>query len=197
MRDGAAFANQVGGYKGLAMSRCQSMGGAEPGRQHHEQPEAVLRIGKQAQQAVVVGRIPGRCRLDRFSFAGRSFSRTSMDNERRRNHAKFVVVSRLSRNTVGSPFAPFWLTRGEDGNLLFGRGAWEVAARYNHLNLDNGPIQGGQTDAYELGVNWYLNANFKIQFEYLHQVRFHKGTGPNGTLPGDIDALGIRTQLMF
>jgi phosphate-selective porin OprO/OprP len=104
---------------------------------------------------------------------------------------------RLSRNSIGSPFTPFWLTRGEDGNMLFGRGAWELAARYSHLNLNNGPIGGGQTDAYELGVNWYLNANFRIEFEYLHQLRYQKSTGPFGTLPGDIDGLGIRTQLMF
>jgi phosphate-selective porin OprO/OprP len=106
-------------------------------------------------------------------------------------------LGRLSRNTIGSPYTPFWLTRGEDGEWLFGRGAWEVATRWSHLNLDNGPIQGGQTDAFEVGVNWYLNANFKVQFEYLHQFRYDKGTGPNGTLPGDIDGLGIRTQFMF
>jgi phosphate-selective porin OprO/OprP len=104
---------------------------------------------------------------------------------------------RLSRNAIGSPYTPFWLTRGEDGNLLLGRGAWEVAARYSHLDLNNGPIQGGQTDAYEVGLNWYLNANFRINFEYLHQIRYQKGTGPGGLLPGDIDGFGIRTQLMF
>jgi len=104
---------------------------------------------------------------------------------------------RLSRNAIGSPFVPFWFTEGEDGRWLFGRGAWELAARYNHLDLNSGPILGGQTDAYEMGVNWYLNANLKIMFEYLHQVRYGKGTSSGGTLPGDIDGLGIRTQLMF
>jgi phosphate-selective porin OprO/OprP len=104
---------------------------------------------------------------------------------------------RLSRNAIGSPFTPFWLTRGEDGKVLLGRGAWEIATRWNHLNLNNGFVQGGQTDAFEVGLNWYLNANFRLQFEYLHQFRFDKSTGPNGFLPGDIDGLGIRTQLMF
>ena len=96
-----------------------------------------------------------------------------------------------------TPYTPFYFTRGEDGHWLFGRGAWEVAARWNHLNLDNGLIQAGQTDALEVGLNWYLNTNLKIQFEYLHQNRYDKSTGPNGTLPGDVDALGIRTQFFF
>ncbi len=117
-----------------------------------------------------------------------------LTGENRRDDRRY---GRLSRNTIGSPYVPFWFTEGEDGRWLLGRGAWELAARYNHLDLNSGPILGGQTDAYELGVNWYLNANFKIMFEYLHQVRYGKGTSSGGTLPGDIDGLGIRTQLMF
>jgi phosphate-selective porin OprO/OprP len=104
---------------------------------------------------------------------------------------------RLSRNPLGPPNTPFFLTRGEDSRWLFGSGAWELAARWNHLNLDKGYIQGGQTDAYEAGINWYLNSNFRIEFEYLHQDRYQKSTGPNGNLPGDIDGFGIRTQLYF
>ena len=34
-------------------------------------------------------------------------------------------------------------------------------------------------------------------FEYLHQFRYDKGTSSGGTLPGSLDGLGIRTQLMF
>ena len=32
-------------------------------------------------------------------------------------------------------------------------------------------------------------------FEYLHQDRYQKSTGPNGNLPGDVDGFGIRTQI--
>lgn len=106
-------------------------------------------------------------------------------------------LGREGSTYIASPYTPFWLTRGEDGKWLFGRGAWEVAARWNHLNLNSGFIRGGETDALELGVNWYLNTNMKIQFLYLHQDRYQKGTASGGTLPADVDALGIRTQFFF
>ena len=75
--------------------------------------------------------------------------------------------------------------------------AWEVACRYNHLDLNDGPILGGKTDAFEVGLNWHLNNNFRIMCEYLHQFRFDKHTAPGGILGGDVDGLGIRTQLAF
>jgi len=37
----------------------------------------------------------------------------------------------------------------------------------------------------------------KVMFEYLHQNRYDKGTGPNGILGGDVDGFGIRTQFFF
>ena len=103
-------------------------------------------------------------------------------------------LGRLGDTYIASPYAPFFFTRAEDGRFQWGRGAWEIAARFNHLTLDNGLIQGGQTNSVELGLNWYLNTNLKVQFEYLHQNRYDMGPGQ---VPGDIDALGIRTQFFF
>ena len=37
----------------------------------------------------------------------------------------------------------------------------------------------------------------KVMFEYLHQDRRDKGTAPNGTVGGDVDGFGIRTQCFF
>ena len=84
--------------------------------------------------------------------------------------------------------------RAEDGSLSWGPGAWELAARWSRLNLNDGVIHGGVMDGIELGVNWYLNTNLKIQFEYLHNNRYHLKTGQ---VPGDLDAFAIRTQIFF
>lgn len=96
------------------------------------------------------------------------------------------------------PYTPFWVVRDADGGLDFGPGAWEVAARWSYLNLNDGPVQGGVLEGLALGLNWYLSPTFKLQFQYLHTARWHRqGASPPGNLAGDADSLGIRTQWFF
>jgi len=47
-----------------------------------------------------------------------------------------------------------------------GAGAWELALRYSRVNLNDEGISGGRMHDYTAGVNWYLNPNMKIQFNY-------------------------------
>jgi phosphate-selective porin OprO/OprP len=48
-----------------------------------------------------------------------------------------------------------------------GWGAWQVAARYSRLDLDNSGADGGVLNDLTLGVNWYLNPNMRIMFNYV------------------------------
>jgi phosphate-selective porin OprO and OprP len=103
-------------------------------------------------------------------------------------------LGRLGSTYIASPYTPFFAVRGEDGHLAWGTGAWELAARYSRTDLNDGAIQGGKEDGLTLGVNWYLNTNLKVQFEYLHNNRFDTALK---NLPGNVDAFGIRTQFFF
>jgi phosphate-selective porin OprO/OprP len=95
---------------------------------------------------------------------------------------------------ISSPYTPFWLTRGEDGKFLMGRGAWEAVVRFNYLDLNNGDIAGGKSNAFEAGLNWFLTTNLKFQFEYLWQDNYHLAPGK---VPGDIQGFAVRTQFFF
>ncbi len=50
-----------------------------------------------------------------------------------------------------------------------GWGAWEIAARYSCINLNNssGGINGGKEDNVTLGLNWYLHPNLQLMFNYI------------------------------
>jgi phosphate-selective porin OprO/OprP len=95
---------------------------------------------------------------------------------------------------IARPYTPFWFVRDAEGGTSWGRGAWELAARWNTLNLNDAPIEGGRLDGLEFGINWYLNTNLKIQFMYLNEKSFGQ---PAGKVPANVDALGIRTQVFF
>jgi phosphate-selective porin OprO/OprP len=46
-------------------------------------------------------------------------------------------------------------------------GAWEVAARVSYLDLNDGPIRGGEELNVTLGLNWYLRSNLRIMVNYI------------------------------
>ncbi len=70
-------------------------------------------------------------------------------------------------------------------------GAWEVAARYSWLELDDS-IEGGQLDDIALGLNWYLNPNMRILWNYVHSEADDTPTGID-----DADVFLMRFQIDF
>jgi phosphate-selective porin OprO/OprP len=49
-----------------------------------------------------------------------------------------------------------------------GPGAWEVAVRYSALDLNDSGVTGGTLSDISAGLNWYLNPNMKIMWNYVH-----------------------------
>ena len=56
----------------------------------------------------------------------------------------------------------------ENFNSKGGWGALELAARYSTIDLNDGPIEGGELANITVGLNWYLNPNVRIMFNYVH-----------------------------
>ena len=92
-----------------------------------------------------------------------------------------------------------------------GWGAWEVAARYSWVDMNDRPnapstVQGGLYRDFTLGLNWYPNSNVKLQLNWMHGSLDGPATSlrgasslPNnfGNNPGHWDEIAIRTQLGF
>ncbi|MGI9592632.1 MAG: porin [Myxococcota bacterium] len=72
---------------------------------------------------------------------------------------------------------PYELGKGRFGRLKpkknfnpfkGGWGAWEIAARYSYLDLDDRNIRGGTLWDVTAALNWYLYPNFRWMLNYVH-----------------------------
>jgi phosphate-selective porin OprO/OprP len=52
-----------------------------------------------------------------------------------------------------------------------GWGAWELAARYSQINLNDGGIQGGRQEDITVGLNWYPVKGFRFMANWINVVR--------------------------
>lgn len=114
------------------------------------------------------------------------------------------------------PFVPF--------TSVGGLGAWELAARFSHTDLDfhdgstglaatPDSMRGGVQDIWTFGANWYVNPNVKVMLNYLHiNVDRLNPAGPGnltpfGPAPGtpplgveigqDLNVYALRSQYSF
>lgn len=56
--------------------------------------------------------------------------------------------------------------------LRGGWGAWEIASRFSAINLNDAealnPTRGGKEHNLTVGVNWYLNPNTRVTWNYVY-----------------------------
>jgi phosphate-selective porin OprO/OprP len=60
----------------------------------------------------------------------------------------------------------FFRVRNSDCGICSGRGAWEIACRWNYLDLTDEDLVGGYLDTSGLGLNWYLSPYMRMMFNY-------------------------------
>jgi len=49
-----------------------------------------------------------------------------------------------------------------------GWGAWELGLRVSYVDLNGGNIRGGKEGNLTAGLNWYIDPNIRIMFNYIH-----------------------------
>jgi phosphate-selective porin OprO/OprP len=74
-----------------------------------------------------------------------------------------------------------------------GWGAWQVAARYSYLDLNSKGVNGGRVHDMTLGLNWFLNPNMKLQWNYF--LAHRNVADPAGD--GFVHGFAVRTAFDF
>ncbi len=100
--------------------------------------------------------------------------------------------SRPYRRDIGAfdrviPFENFFRV-GTDSGIMMGSGAWELAIRYSHLDLDDALIRGGVLREITCGVNWYMTPYLHANFNYNHAFL---DSPVNGDSNADICAMRV------
>jgi phosphate-selective porin OprO and OprP len=76
-------------------------------------------------------------------------------------------------------------------------GAWEVAARYSQVRLNDLNVFGGELRNTTVGVNWYVDSNIRFMFDWIHgNVAKSNATGTTN-LGAHYDVFAMRTQIAF
>jgi len=70
-----------------------------------------------------------------------------------------------------------------------GKGAWEVYARYSHIDTNDGLIDGGEMQIATLGVNWWLTHFFTVNMGYKYI--WNERNGQEG------ESSGLMTRLIL
>jgi phosphate-selective porin OprO/OprP len=73
-----------------------------------------------------------------------------------------------------------------------GRGAWEVAVRWDRTDLSDGGVVGGELDTLTVGVNWYWNPNMRVMLNYAYA---DISDAPTGT--GSLNLVVLRWQIRY
>lgn len=155
---------------------------------------------------VTLGILEGAAMSGPFSVQG-EYGRASVDRENH-NDVDFTAWYAQAAWTLTGESRSY---RGSDGEFKRLRparnfdpargawGAWELALRYDQLDLTDNDLVGGEQDRLSLNLNWYMNPSLRILFGYSRA--FDVTGGPvittSGGQPDDIDVFNIRTQWAF
>lgn len=78
-------------------------------------------------------------------------------------------------------------------------GAWEVAGRYDSIDLEDGIVRGGEAKRLSVSLNWYLNEDVRVLAGYTKAFDLDGGAlkKSDGSYADDIDVYSLRAQWAF
>ena len=90
-------------------------------------------------------------------------------------------------------------SNGYVGNVMPSReyGAFEIAARYSELDLNDAPVLGGKEHDWTIGANWYLGNHLKFQANYIRAYGNKYNSTAKQNFEIDPEVFELRAQVYF
>jgi len=145
--------------------------------------------------------LEGALRLRNVSLQG-EFMQTALTREGGYKDASFLGGYGFISWFVTGETRPWVVNEGEFGQVLPKNekwGAFEVLARFSHLNLsdETAMIYGGKANNITLGVNWYVNPNIRFYLNYAMVDNSPNATGGGVPSNYDFSYVQFRTLVFF
>lgn len=147
------------------------------------------------ESAFVYGPFSAQAEYIQADVSGKGFSSESMNGYYGYVSYFLTGESRAYKSSTGawdrlSPNKNFNLKNG-------GWGAWEVAAGYDYLDLNDKTLKGGRASTAKFGVNWYPNSHIKVMANYIHALQIQAPTTSLGYDGSNLDMFEMRGQVDF
>ncbi|MFM7206214.1 MAG: OprO/OprP family phosphate-selective porin [Planctomycetaceae bacterium] len=92
------------------------------------------------------------------------------------------------------PYEDFFRVRTADRGIHTGLGAWEIAARFSNIVLNDKNIHGNNLTDFTVGLNWYLNPHARWKFNYIRAFLDDTRSRSGNSMT---DAYGMRIDFDF
>ncbi|MDC0598339.1 OprO/OprP family phosphate-selective porin [Gammaproteobacteria bacterium] len=100
--------------------------------------------------------------------------------------------------TGESRAAAYRMNEGEFKGItpLSDGGAWELAARYESIDLNDGVFVGGSEEVLTAALNWYVNRDVRFMFDWKHILDTDESNLIRSNAPG-MDVFSLRAQYNY
>jgi phosphate-selective porin OprO/OprP len=186
---GVIFANGLGGNvdRSSILNTGNLTSSGAQGNPNARVADNLTRFG--AESALVYNKFSAQGEYIQTNVTGKGYNNASLDG-----YYGYVTyfLTNDSRNYKAKTAAWDRIKPTRNFDMNGGWGAWELAAGYDHMNLNSGGVLGGSASTVKGGINWFPHSHLRVSANYIHaldintatQMTYAQGGSKSGTTQG-------------
>jgi phosphate-selective porin OprO/OprP len=139
----------------------------------------VTRFG--AESALVYGPFSAQAEYIQNNVSGQGYDNASLEGAY--GYVTYFLTGE-SRNYKAKTAAWDRIKPNRNFDMKGGKGAWELVAGYDWMNLNSGGALGGAATVVKGGINWYPHSHLRVMANYLHPMSIDTANEQNYKVTG-------------